>query len=399
MSSIHQYLIITLSYWAFTITDGALRMLVVLYFHNLQYSALEIATLFLFYEFFGIITNLFGGWLGARIGLNKTMHMGMILQCFALLLLCVDPSILSIVYVMSAQAISGIAKDLNKMSAKSSLKFILSKNQESKLYKWVALLTGSKNSLKGIGFFIGSFLLSMVGFRWSLVCLIALLLLVFIPSKILLKQEFGLMKNKPKFKDLFSKSKSINLLSGARFFLFGARDIWFVIALPVYLQSNLQWSHTDVGIFMAIWVIFYGVIQAITPKLVRSASINVLNFWSILLLLIPGIIALLISYNINVGSIIMIGLIIFGGNFAINSSLHSYFILLFSDKESSSLDVGFYYMSNSCGRLIGTILSGLIYQSYGFSACLYLSSVFLFFAFLFTKKLDLSSKLENTSFC
>ncbi|MGB5180198.1 MAG: MFS transporter, partial [Gammaproteobacteria bacterium] len=48
------YLVVTVGYWAFTVTDGAIRMLVVLYFHLLGYSPFEVAMLFLFYEFFGI---------------------------------------------------------------------------------------------------------------------------------------------------------------------------------------------------------------------------------------------------------------------------------------------------------------------------------------------------------
>ena len=119
--AIRQYAIVTGNYWAFTLTDGALRMLVVLHFHQLGYSPLQIAALFLFYEIFGVITNLFGGYLGARIGLNRTMNIGLALQVIALVMLAVPTQLLSIPLVMSAQALSGIAKDLNKMSAKSSI--------------------------------------------------------------------------------------------------------------------------------------------------------------------------------------------------------------------------------------------------------------------------------------
>ena len=166
--ALKNYLVVTGGYWAFTLTDGAIRMLVVLYFHTLGYSPFEVAMLFLFYEFFGIVTNLVGGWLGARFGLNRTMHLGMLLQVGALLMLTVPDAWLSVVYVMLAQALSGIAKDLNKMSAKASVKQFSTEDNQQGLFKWVAILTGSKNTLKGVGFFLGAGLLEWLGFRDAL---------------------------------------------------------------------------------------------------------------------------------------------------------------------------------------------------------------------------------------
>ncbi|HEY7867301.1 MAG TPA: MFS transporter, partial [Psychromonas sp.] len=149
-AELRQYLVVTANYWAFTLTDGALRMLVVLYFHQLGYDALQVAFLFLFYEIFGVVTNLVGGWLGARLGLNRTMNIGLLMQVIALLMLALPNEWLIIPWVMFAQALSGIAKDLNKMSAKSAIKLFVKDEQQGILYKWVAILTGSKNTLKGI---------------------------------------------------------------------------------------------------------------------------------------------------------------------------------------------------------------------------------------------------------
>ncbi|MCB1791955.1 MAG: MFS transporter, partial [Gammaproteobacteria bacterium] len=167
-TALRNYLVVTGGYWAFTVTDGAIRMLVVLYFHQLGYSPLQVAMLFLFYEFFGVVTNLVGGWLGARIGLNLTMQIGMALQVVALMMLTVPDAWLSVGYVMAAQALSGIAKDLNKMSAKAGVKVLASEAGESRLFHYVAVLTGSKNALKGAGFFVGAALLDWVGFRATL---------------------------------------------------------------------------------------------------------------------------------------------------------------------------------------------------------------------------------------
>jgi len=259
-ADIKQYLVVTGNYWAFTLTDGALRMLVVLHFHGLGYSPLQIAMLFLFYEIFGVITNLCGGWLGARIGLNRTMNTGLLLQVLALGMLLVPAALLTVPWVMAAQALSGIAKDLNKMSAKSAIKMLVPADAQSNLYKWVALLTGSKNALKGLGFFLGGALLTLLGFAGAVLAMATALTLVFLTSLLLLKKDLGRAANKPRFADIFSRDPAINRLSAARLFLFSARDVWFVVALPVYLSQTLNWDHWQTGGFLASWVIAYGVV-------------------------------------------------------------------------------------------------------------------------------------------
>ncbi|MCY9845046.1 organoarsenical effux MFS transporter ArsJ [Vibrio caribbeanicus] len=380
--NIRQYMLVTFNYWNFTVTDGALRMLVVLYFYDLGYSTLEIASLFLFYEFFGVVTNLIGGWLGARIGLNRTMNMGLGMQIIALSMLAVPASWLSIPWVMAAQALSGIAKDLNKMSAKSSIKTLVPENAQGALYKWIAILTGSKNALKGAGFFLGGALLSLIGFQYAVAAMAAVLLVVFIGSVISLKSDLGKAKNKPKFSEIFSKSTSVNILSAARMFLFGARDVWFVIALPIYLGSVFSWSHSAVGAFLAIWVIGYGIIQGLAPKITvrKSGHVpdgKVATIWALMLSLVTGLIAYSVQQQWHPEWVIVVGLLIFGAVFAINSSLHSYLIVSYAKGDGVSLDVGFYYMANAMGRLIGTVLSGWVFQVWGFSACLWVSFAFL----------------------
>ncbi|OUS31157.1 MFS transporter [Thalassotalea sp. 42_200_T64] len=392
-SKIKQYLIVTGNYWAFTLTDGALRMLVVLHFHQLGFGALDIALLFLFYEFFGVVTNLAGGWLGARIGLNRTMQIGLTLQVLALIMLTVSADMLTVAWVMAAQALSGIAKDLNKMSAKSSVKHLVPEDSPGKLFQWVALLTGSKNTLKGVGFFLGAFLLGTVGFTNAMWLMAAALTIAAMVSAMLLKQGLGRASFKPKFSDIFSKSQNINLLSLARMFLFAARDIWFVVALPVFLSAKLQWDAWNVGAFMASWVIAYGVVQGSAPKLL-SASKSKANthpafHWGLRLTFVTVLLAIAMSIqgeDLNYLDItLIIGLIFFGICFAINSSIHSFLIVSLAKADGVSLDVGFYYMANAMGRLIGTILSGYLYQYHGLLVCLWGSAFMLLLATVVVK--------------
>ena len=379
---VQQYILVTASYWAFTLTDGALRMLVILYFHQLGYSPLEVASLFLLYELCGVITNLVGGWLAAHMGLNTTMHFGLALQILALAMLLVEPSQLSVIYVMVAQAVSGMAKDLNKMSAKSSIKLLVPNDAQGKLYQWISLLTGSKNTLKGVGFFLGSMLLATVGFRGAIVGMVGCLVLVLLLSFLLMKKDLGKTSFKPKFTDIFSKSAAVNRLSAARFFLFASRDVWFVIALPVFLQDQLGWNYTEVGTLLAVWVIGYGIVQSVTPLItgIRRGKIpdgKTAMFWALLLSVLPIVIAGFLYAKWQTASVLVIGLLGFGAVFAINSAVHSYLIVAYAKEEGVSLDIGFYYMANALGRLAGTILSGWVYQASGLVACLLLSAVFI----------------------
>ena len=419
MSRIGNYILITVSYWGFTITDGALRMLVLLYFHNLGYRPLEIAFLFLFYEFFGVVTNLVGGWLGSRLGLNRTMHAGLALQIVALGMLIVNEAWLSVPYVMAAQALSGIAKDLNKMSAKSSVKLFVPEERNNVLFKWVAILTGSKNALKGVGFFLGGVFLTIFGFQRSMLVMAIGLVVILLATMALLPRELGKTKARVKFSKIFSKSPEINALSAARMFLFGSRDIWFVVALPVFFQEGLGWSHASVGSFFALWIMGYGAVQSMAPGMLREprhrlgpdgkTALKWAFALSIFPLLIAGMLWLdnvvtdldesqclmqLSGQGINLvlksgcatlnwpflydpAMALVVGLGIFGFVFAVNSSLHSYLILAYSDQDKVALNVGFYYMSNAMGRLVGTVASGVIYQYYGLTGCLVGSTLFL----------------------
>lgn len=311
------------------------------------------------------------------------------MQVLALGMLLVPSSSLSISWVMAAQALSGVAKDLNKMSAKSAIKTLVPNDAQSQLYKWVAILTGSKNALKGAGFFLGGLLLSVLGFQGAVLSMSLALSIIWIFSLLTLGQDLGKAKNKPKFREIFSKSKAINTLSAARLFLFGARDVWFVIAIPVYFASTLGWSHVSIGTFMACWVIGYGIIQSIAPRLTSKNRDDFTNqvpdghdatIWSIPLALIPAAIALGFYLGWSPAFVLVPGLLLFGGLFAINSSLHSYLIVSYAQDDGVSLDVGFYYMANAMGRLLGTVLSGWVYQAHGLISCLLISAAFIFIA-------------------
>ena len=383
---LRNYILVTAAYWADTLADGASRVLVLFFFYNLGYTPFQLATIFVFYELFGIITNLVGGWLAARFGLKFTLFSGLGVQIVALLMLALAPEAWLVVpYVMASQALSGIAKDLTKMSSKSAVKLVVNEGDEGALFRWVSILTGSKNALKGVGFFLGGVLLTLVGFQTAMLILAGIVLVALIATSTMMHGGLGTVNAKAKFRQMFSQNRAVNVLAAARIFLFASRDVWFVVGLPVFLRTVLGWSFWEVGGFLAIWVIGYGAVQASAPKFVRRRAAEghgepdgrTAALIAFVLALFPAAIAIALSADVDETFAIIVGLAAFGVIFAINSAVHSYLILSYSHGDKVAMNVGFYYMANAAGRLIGTLLSGLLYQWQGLTACLWASVIFV----------------------
>ena len=371
MASARNYLVVTASYWGFTLVDGALRMVVLLHFFQLGYAPLTLSFLFLLYEFAGIVANLAGGWLAVRFGIPRMLMAGQALQIVGLLALsALDPgwsAAGSVAWVVLAQGIAGLAKDFTKTASKSAIKATAA-GGSGQLFRWVAWFTGSKNAVKGVGFFAGGALLEAAGFRGALWLM---------AGAILLPPRLGRAKASRSMRELFAKSRGVNLLAAARVFLFGARDVWFVVGLPVFLYAS-GWRFAEVGAFLAAWTIAYGGLQAIAPRLVPRSSdglsreVPAARLWAGLLLAIPVALAILLPRTIaGQADLLVIGaLSLFALPFAVNSSLHSYLILAYAGSEKAAEDVGFYYAANALGRLIGILLSGALYQAGGLIGCL-----------------------------
>ena len=407
--NVRAYGIVTAAYWGQTVTDGALHMLVLLHFYTLGFTPFQIALLFVLYELMGVVTNLLGGWIAARFGLNSTLYAGLSLQITALLLLAaLDPAwpvLWSVVYASGIKGLAGIAKDLTKMSSKSAIKLIVDPNAEGALFKWVAVLTGSKNAMKGAGFFLGGLLLATIGFQAGLLLLALCLVVVLIGTLVSLPRGLGRARVKPAVTALFAKSAAINRLSFARFFLFGARDIWFVVAVPIFLYEIAGWNFIQVSTFLALWIIGYGFVQTLAPRLVRRTTeglegeVRAARFWILGLAVLPLALVVALAQVVPwqflvdhtatppapiaaAGITLAVGLGLFGVVFAVNSSLHSFLILAYAKAEDVAMDVGFYYMANAAGRLTGCLLSGLVYQLAGVAAALATAAVFLFIGWL-----------------
>ncbi len=411
------YIVVTGAYWAFMLTDGALRMLVLLHFHNLGFSPLQLAYLFLLYELMGVVTNLSAGWIAARFGLVSTLYAGLVLQISALVALTLlDPAWAlagSVVFVMAVQGVSGVAKDLTKMSSKSAVKVLAPQDDNNALFRWVAALTGSKNAVKGLGFLLGAGLLATVGFTPSVLAMAAALAVIFCLAVALMPKGLPAARKSAKFREVFSKDRNINRLSAARLFLFGARDTWFVVGIPIYFYGVLSEGTPEsnreafflVGSFMALWIIGYGLVQAWAPRLLKAQAMSLADTaraarnWAGILLAVPLALALLVLAVGEAGhpphwltGALVLGLLLFGFLFALNSSLHSFLILAFSNASRVTMDVGFYYMANAAGRLLGTLLSGLSYEVGGLSACLGTAAAMLALSWFFAGRLRLEAR-------
>lgn len=387
------YAIVTSAYWGFTLTDGALRMLVLLHFYRLGYSPFTLAFLFLLYEAAGILANLIGGWLATRFGIARMLMVGLTTQIIGFgLLSALSPdwtATMSVAWVVLSQGVCGVAKDLTKTASKSAIK-VTAGEASGQLFKWVAWFTGSKNAMKGVGFFLGGLLLDQLGFRGSLWAMAGLLALILVGVVLSLPPMMGKSKASKSAKELFAKNKAINLLAAARVFLFGARDVWFVVGVPVFLYAS-GWTFTMVGGFLAIWTIGYGLVQAIAPMLVKRSDDGLSNevpaarMWSAILAAIPTVLAILVLMKVShLVWVVVGGLGLFGFAFAVNSSVHSYLILAYAGSEKAAEDVGFYYAANAAGRFMGTLLSGLLYQWGGLEYALAGSAIMLIICWLFT---------------
>ncbi len=386
MASIRHYLIVTASYWGFTLTDGALRMLVLLHFYSLGYTPFTLASLFLLYETAGIFANLGGGWLATRFGIPRMLATGLALQIGGLLMLsALDPAwsaAASVAWVVAAQGVSGVAKDLTKTASKSAIK-ATSEGGSGQLFRWVAWFTGSKNAMKGVGFFLGGVLLQAAGFKGALWLMAGLLGVVLVSGLLSLPHQLGKAKASKSFAELFAKSPAVNLMAGARVFLFGSRDVWFVVGLPVFLYAN-GWSFTQVAGFLAAWTIGYGAVQAFAPSVIRrspdglSREVPEARIWGAVLTAIPVALAIaVVAAPVRPDLIVVVGLTVFGFAFAVISSLHSYLILAYAGSKKAAEDVGFYYAANAAGRLTGIVLSGLLAEFGGLAACLWGSAAML----------------------
>lgn len=387
------YAVVTAAYWGFTLSDGALRMLVLLHFYQLGYSPFTLAFLFLLYEAMGVVANLIGGWLATRYGIARMLAVGLATQIAGFLLLsALSPSwtaALSVAWVVGAQGICGVAKDLTKTASKSAIK-LTAGEASGQLFKWVAFFTGSKNAMKGVGFFLGGVLLQAVGFQIALWLMAALLAVVFLGVVSFVPPLMGKSKASKSAKELFAKNRGINLLAAARVALFGARDVWFVVGVPVFLYAS-GWTFTMVGGFLALWTIGYGAVQAVAPAIVRrsddglSAEVPAARLWSALLAVTPMGLAVLVALEVpRLEWVVVAGLGLFGFAFAVNSSVHSYLILAYAGSEKAAEDVGFYYAANALGRFFGTLMSGLLYQWGGLLYALVGSAVMLTTCWLVT---------------
>jgi len=398
------YAIVTAAYWGFTLSDGALRMLVLLHFYRLGYSPFTLALLFLLYEAMGVVANLIGGWLATRYGIQRMLTVGLATQiCGFLLLSALSPSwtvAMSVAWVVGAQGICGVAKDLTKTASKSAIK-LTAGNATGQLFKWVAFFTGSKNAMKGVGFFLGGLLLQAVGFQAALWIMAALLAFVFIGVVSFVPPLMGKAQASKSAKELFAKNRAVNLLAAARVVLFGARDVWFVVGVPVFLYAS-GWTFTMVGAFLALWTIGYGAVQAFAPALVRrsddglSTEVPAARLWSALLAVVPMVLAGLVVMKVpQLEWVVVAGLGVFGIAFAVNSSVHSYLILAYAGSEKAAEDVGFYYAANALGRFFGTLMSGLLYQWGGLIYALVGSAVMLTICWLVTLALPTQRALSS----
>ncbi|CAM9245362.1 unnamed protein product [Scytosiphon promiscuus] len=417
-----------MSYNGYTVTDGALRLIVLLHAADLGFNAIEIAFMFSAYEVAGVFTNLFGGVAGSKYGLRCTLLTSLTLQIACLAALTQTEPILgdlkeatpgstryleATIYITAWQALAGVAKDLMKLTGKATPKLVTKEGAEGRLFQLVAWLTGMKNALKGFGSFLGALLVAQIGYVDSLWILVGICG-IFVPVGIFgMDRGLGVSPGKNiDWKSLFSKGRNVNVLSAARFFLFGSRDVWFEIGLPLFLRVELGWKRELVGLILAGYIVIYGNLQAASTKLYKNADGTsrqptgaAAYKWAAYCSLAPLITGIATYFTHKVAEsdlatalVLITGVVAFAAMFAVNSSVHSYLIVSYSNKDKVAMDLGFYYMANAMGRLVGVLVGGFLYHytsdDFGLSMCLIVACPFLVAAAAIAYRLPDPSALQ-----
>ena len=377
----------TTCYLLFTTTDGALRMVVLVHAHSLGFSAFQVALMFSLYELAGVFTNIAAGLAGARWGLRSTLLGGLAVQlaCIALLwgfgIAWPEPHAQwrALAYVAAAAGLGGVAKDLVKLGGKTVTKLVTPEERQSRLFAVVAWLTGAKNSMKGVGYFVGAASLA-VSFDFALGLNLVLIALALPIAALGLRPGLGRARGKNvTLAAMLSPAPNVRALSLARALLFGSRDLWFEVALPFYLRNEAQglgWSRELTGALLAGFIIAYGQVQSATPRLLlrplrqEPANKLVQVLWNGVLTLVCLALALLLgaapapaAHSVpGLAGALCALLLVFCVVFAVNSAVHSYLIVRYAGSDKVAADVGFYYMSNAAGRLGGVLVSGALYE-------------------------------------
>lgn len=394
------FVVISSSYLLFTITDGGVRTIVLFNAFERDFTAFQVSLMFVLYELAGVVTNFLAGIAGARWGLRSTLLAGLCLQVVGIgMLFGWQKSFTkteAIIFVTVAQMLSGIAKDLVKLGGKAVTKLVTPEGKEGRLFKMVSMITGLKNSLKGVGMFIGAALVQVTYFG-ALGTMLGIVLLAVPWAVLSLESDLGRMRRENiTLSSIFKKNHNVNFLSAARFFLFASRDAWFEVPLPFYLRSpeGFGWERAAAGAFLGGWVIMYGQVQSWTPQLfskpLRQFPANKYHatLWVAILLVIPALLGSVMQFSDVFQSgtsqaakiaIVVVALVAFAVVFAVNSSIHSYLVVKYSEGDKVAMNVGFYYMSNAAGRLIGTLVGGALFQwvgddfNDGLAACFWFS--------------------------
>jgi MFS family permease len=396
--AIKPFVVISASYLLFTVTDGGIRTIVLFNAFQRKFSAFEVSIMFVLYELAGTFTNFLAGIAGARWGLKATMLAGLFLQLGGIGMLFGWSEKFTkeqaIIFVTIAQMLSGISKDLVKLGGKAVTKLVTPDSKQGVLYKRVSMITGLKNSLKGVGYFLGGALVQWSYFGALGVMMGIVLLAIPWPA---LGLESGLGRTRREnitWRSVFKKNHNIQALSAARFFLFASRDAWFDVPLPFYLRSKegFGWERAAAAALLGAWIILYGQVQSWTPQLVAKplkqfpANKYHAALWAGINAVIPLVLGCFLQFSDIFRAhdvrammpILLVGVFVFAIIFAINSSIHSYLAVKYSEGDKIAVDIGFYYMSNSAGRLFGTLVGGALFEfvgnyTNGFAACFWFS--------------------------
>ena len=162
----------------------------------------------------------------------------------------------------------------------------------------------------------------------------------------------------------------------------------------------MGWSSISVSTFLAAWVIGYGLVQAIAPKITNMLvqkgvpDGRAALLWGLPLVIVPVAMVVGLQQRSDPTTVIVFGLACFALVFAMNSALHSFLITSYANSDGVSLDVGFYYTANAVGRCLALSARGGFIGLLGLAACLSVSALFLALVLLISASATTACKIK-----
>ena len=356
--------IVALGYWSAALTNGALRVIVPIYFASVGVSISKIAFLFFLFKFAEIFAPMGIGVMLNRLGYKRTFIAGLVVHSVissfymvpSFVLLYIERFVRGLLYMADMSAVY-----VKHFSLKEKQRFLIN------------MILGLKEASKGIGMIGGGLLIAVLPIENTLLifsaftAVSAFVALWYLPD---LKEQVKL----PVLKIWGAVDKKIKTLGLGFGLLNGGLDAWGVVVLPVYLTKVLGVTPAFVGTVMMAEYIFQGLIVTFFSKYVN------LRWEPRTLLILSGLLLIPVSLALSLATTLypfLTLVFVYMFFFSVAMVYYNHLMLDFASEEKTSLDLATYTTLTNIFKPIGVFASGLLAESLGFSSAYYFASLLI----------------------